>query len=224
MINIKDLIFRYPNSYFELNIPQLRIDNREHCCIIGASGSGKTTIINIMAGILKPVSGSVCVNNIEINRKHDKEIRHFRIRHIGYIFQNFALIDYLNVEDNILFPYYIGYGLNITDRVRDRLIFILERLQISNLRKRHPEYLSQGEKQRVSIARALIINPKIIIGDEPTGNLDINTTKIIMNLIMDMAKEFQATLIFVTHNVLLAEKFDRVIDMNQLNKPIKGLS
>ncbi len=219
MILIKNLLFRYPGeSDFKLEIEELRIEDRQKCCIIGPSGSGKTTLLNIITGIYKPISGTVRINEMEINRKNDREIRNFRIRNIGYIFQDFGLIDYLNVEDNVLLPFYISPGLNVDGKVRKKVDFILRRLDIGNKSRSYIARLSQGEKQRVAIARALVTGPDIVIGDEATGNLDVKTAEVIMNLLMDVVEENKATLLFVTHNVSLMKHFGKVIDINKVNK------
>lgn len=219
MIIIKDLLFNYSEeSDFKLEINGLRIEDRQKCCITGPSGSGKTTLINIITGIYKPLGGTVKVNGIEINKKNDREIRDFRINNIGYIFQDFGLVDYLNVEDNILLPYYICRKLKVDAGVRKRVDSLLDRLNIGGKRRKYTTRLSQGEKQRVAIARALITEPDIIISDEATGNLDVKTAERIMNLLMDVMEENRATLLFVTHNTSLMKYFEKVIDINEINK------
>lgn len=219
VIEIKNLLFKYaPDSQFELYIDDLCFKEGEKCCIIGPSGSGKTTFINLITGIYKPVEGIIKLDDIDINKKHDKEIREFRINNIGYIFQNFGLIEYLTVEDNILLPYLLSKKLTPNTEVKERVDYLLDRLGITSKKKDYTTHLSQGEKQRVAIARSLITMPKIIIGDEPTGNLDGETTQKIMKLLLDVVDELKATFLFVTHNLALEHYFERVLNINELNR------
>ncbi len=219
MIRINNLLFKYnEKAGFRIKINDLKIDDSERCCIVGPSGSGKTTLINIITGIYKPLSGTVSIDDLEINNKNDNEIREFRIRNIGYIFQDFGLIDYLNVEDNVLLPFYLSPKIQVDEAVYERAGLILKRLGLEGKGKRYTTRLSQGEKQRVAIARALVTNPKIIIGDETTSNVDRKTAENIMNLLLDVVEETKATFLFVTHNLSLTKYFKRTIDLDELNK------
>ena len=218
MIMINSLLFSYPGkSDFKLAISDLKIGDGEKVCIVGPSGSGKTTLINIVTGIYKPLGGTVSVNGIYISDKNEKEIREFRINKVGYIYQDFGLIDYLTVRDNVLLPFFLNPGKNAGREVRERTMAILSRLGLESMASRYPSELSHGEKQRAAIARALIVNPEIIIGDEATGNLDVKTAESIMQLLLEVVNESSATLLFVTHNLSLVKYFNRVIDLNEIN-------
>ena len=219
MITIENLYFKYREAQgFELKIKELKIADGEKCCIVGPSGSGKTTLVNLLTGIYKPVSGTIRIDNMDISDRNEKEIRGFRINSIGYIFQDFGLIDYLNVEDNILLPVYLSPGMSVNRSMKERVDYLLTRLNLGDKRSSFSRQLSQGEKQRVSIARAVLLKPRIIIGDEATGNLDAKTTEKIMELLLEVVAESGSTFIFITHNLLLMKYFKRVIDIIELNK------
>jgi ABC-type lipoprotein export system ATPase subunit len=164
------------------------------------------------------VSGTIRIDNMDISDRNEKEIRGFRINSIGYIFQDFGLIDYLNVEDNILLPVYLSPGMSVNRSMKERVDYLLTRLNLGDKRSSFSRQLSQGEKQRVSIARAVLLKPRIIIGDEATGNLDAKTTEKIMELLLEAVAESGSTFIFITHNLLLMKYFKRVIDIIELNK------
>ena len=140
-------------------------------------------------------------------------ITNFRISNIGFIFQEFELIEYLNVLDNILLPYRVNSSLRFNKAVRDRAVCLAESVGIGDKLRRHPDALSQGEKQRVAICRALVTEPKIIVADEPTGSLDSENKKSIMKIIHDQIDKSRATLLMVTHDHSLLDGFDRVVDL-----------
>jgi len=141
--------------------------------------------------------------------------RNFRISEIGFIFQEFALIDYLNVEENILLPYFVNGSLTLTQEVRDSASTLAGRLGIHDKLRRHPAQLSGGEKQRVAICRALSAKPCLIIADEPTGNLDPKNSAAVTDLICEAATQQKATLIMVTHDHSVLDRFDRIIDVGE---------
>ncbi|MCK4988002.1 MAG: ATP-binding cassette domain-containing protein, partial [Desulfobacterales bacterium] len=163
--------FRYPDSEFCLNVPQFKIKKSEKVAVIGPSGSGKTTLLNLIAGILTPVKGIVNVDNVKVSELADAGRRNFRITNMGFVFQDFELLDYLNVLDNILHPYRITGALILNKEVRVRASELAEQMGIDDKLNRHPNDLSQGEKQRTAICRALLPQPKLLLADEPTGNL-----------------------------------------------------
>ena len=217
MIELRDLEFRYDQSTFALQIEHLRLEATEHVALIGPSGCGKTTLLNILAGVALPHSGKVQVANESVDRLPDARRRDFRIRKLGLVFQNFELLDYLDVRDNILLPLRVGRGLSVTAALRQRAQDMAERLGIGDKLERHPPQLSQGERQRVAVCRALILQPLVILADEPTGNLDPANKFVVLDLLLDYARESGATLLTVTHDQELLNRFDRVVDFNELN-------
>jgi len=217
MIELRDLEFRYDQSSFALQIRHLRLETQEHAALVGPSGCGKTTLLNILAGVALPHSGKVQVANESVDRLPDARRRDFRIRKLGLVFQNFELLDYLDVRDNILLPLRVGRGLSVTAALRQRAQDMAERLGIGDKLERHPPQLSQGERQRVAVCRALILQPLVILADEPTGNLDPANKFVVLDLLLDYARESGATLLTVTHDQELLNRFDRVVDFNELN-------
>ncbi|MEM7395099.1 MAG: ATP-binding cassette domain-containing protein, partial [Verrucomicrobiota bacterium] len=140
--------------------------------------------------------------------------RAFRIAHIGMIFQEFELLDYLKVRDNMLLPFRVNPALTCTREVRDRIDGLAESVKVGGLMNRYPRRLSQGERQRVAICRALATEPGLIFADEPTGNLDPKTSDTIVDIILEQAKERDATVLMVTHDHSLLKRFDRVVDLD----------
>lgn len=217
MIELRDLEFRYDQSSFALQIGQLRLEAAEHAALIGPSGCGKTTLLNILAGVVLPHTGSVQVADEAVAQLADARRRDFRIRKLGLVFQNFELLDYLNVRDNILLPLRVGRGLAVTAALRQRAEALAERLAIADKLDRHPQQLSQGERQRVAVSRALLLQPSVILADEPTGNLDPANKFAVLDLLLDYARESGATLLTVTHDRELLDRFDRVVNFSELN-------
>jgi len=175
MIDLSNLDFEYPRSAFRLNIESLSIPVGQKLAIIGPSGSGKTTLLNLLAGIASPRSGQINVGGVDVASLTDRQRRDFRIANIGFVFQQFELLDYLNVKKNILLPFYINPSLAESFSVSQReqqAASLAQAMGIGDKLNRYPAKLSQGEKQRVAICRALCIEPKLILADEPTGNLD----------------------------------------------------
>ena len=214
MIRITDINFRYPSGEFHLSIPNLSVTAGEKVAVIGPSGSGKTTLLNLVAGILTPRKGSVSIDNVEISSQSDKTRRDFRISNIGFIFQDFGLLDYLDVEDNILHPYRITGALKLSSDIRQRAHRFAEQMGIADKLNRHPTDLSHGERQRVAICRALLPGPKLILADEATGNLDPKNKVHILELLFENVDKHNATLLAVTHDQELLPHFDNVVNFN----------
>ncbi len=215
MISIKQLSFSYTGQGFSLSIPELEIAAAEKIAIIGPSGAGKTSLLKLLSGILLPQQGQIIVDNTRINQLSDAQRRDFRISRIGIIFQDFELLEYLNTQDNILHPFRISRALKLNAQVRARSAELAEELGISNKMQQLSQSLSQGEKQRVAICRAMLPEPDVILADEATGNLDpANKSKILDALFRSVDKR-DATLIAVTHDHELLERFDRVVDFKQ---------
>lgn len=211
-IRLSDLGFRYEQGDFDLRIPELTVHRGERVAVIGPSGSGKTTLLHLMAGIVEPDHGSVVTAGVEVSNLEDARRRDFRIRRIGLVFQEFELIDYLSVLDNILLPYRINPILRLDDGVRERALDLARRVGIEGQLERLATRLSHGEKQRAAVCRALIANPEVLLADEPTGNLDPVNKGRVLDILIGYAEEREATLVTVTHDHELLERFGRVID------------
>ena len=212
MIYIESLIFHYPSGEFRLEIPEFTVARGEKMAVIGPSGSGKTTLLNLIAGITTPVNGAINMGNIKINQLSDAQRRDFRITTIGFVFQDFELLDYLNVMDNILHPYRITSALSLNKEVRARATTLAQEMGIGDKLKRAANDLSHGEKQRVAICRALLPRPKLILADEATGNLDPDNKARILDLLFRRVEDHDATLLAVTHDYELLKRFDRIVD------------
>jgi putative ABC transport system ATP-binding protein len=213
MIRIRDARFTYPGGGFSLTVDALDVEAGGKLCITGRSGSGKTTLIQLISGILKADEGSIEVAGLEIARRNEKEVRRFRLHRMGFIFQDFELLEYLTVEQNILLPYLLDRKLEAGSAVKERLDRLLERTGLQDKARVHPGRLSHGEKQRVAVMRALITDPDLVIGDEPTANLDEENADAIMDLIFALVKEQKSTFVLVTHDMSLAGRFEQRFEL-----------
>ncbi|MDH4006699.1 MAG: ABC transporter ATP-binding protein [Desulfuromonadales bacterium] len=212
MINISNLQFDYPGSEFRLSVSEFAVASGEKVAVVGPSGSGKTTLLNLLAGILTPGQGRVRVGEVDVSDLGDAGRRDFRISNIGFVFQDFELLDYLSILDNILHPYRITGALKLTGEVRQRALHLARQMGIAEQVKKYPGELSQGEKQRAAICRALLPKPSLILADEATGNLDPSNKTRILDLLFNSVKDHNATLVAVTHDHELLPRFDRVLD------------
>ncbi len=216
MIRIQQLDFRYREGGFRLQVPELAIDAGARVAVIGPSGSGKTTLLHLLVGILVPASGRVRVGDVEVCALDDAARRDFRIQNVGLVFQEFELLSYLTVLDNILLPYRIHHVLHLDEDVKARARTLAAEVGIADKLKRHPKRLSQGERQRVAVCRALVTSPRLILADEPTGNLDPGTTERVVDILLEQAERSGATLVTATHNHVLLPRFDDVVDLAEL--------
>ena len=212
MIELADLHFHYPKSDFNLHIENLHFEKGSKTAIIGPSGFGKTTLLNLLAGILVPDSGNIMVDDRHLNSLSEKERRNFRIQKIGFVFQDFRLIPYLNILDNILLPFRINDILKINSDTLDAAQSLAKDLGIGPKLKKHPSTLSHGERQRVAICRALINKPQVILADEPTGNLDPENKRKIMTILFNYVEQFESTLVSVTHDHNMLRGFSNTVD------------
>jgi putative ABC transport system ATP-binding protein len=215
MIAINDLEFSYPTGNFLLQIPEFSVEKHEKIAVIGPSGTGKTTLLNLVAGIIVPRRGGIRVNDTPVDQLNDAQRRQFRITNIGFVFQDFELLDYLNVRDNILHPYRISKALQLDSAVRQRAQMLAEEMGIGDKLKRQATDLSQGEKQRAAICRALLPQPRLILADEATGNLDPDNKTRILDLLFRAVQEHDTTLLAVTHDHELLKQFDRIVDFKE---------
>ena len=218
MIAIENLSFRYSATSFRLRVPAFALGDKERVAIVGPSGSGKTTLLNLIAGILTPETGTVSVAGTDVAPLPDVARRRFRASTIGFVFQDFALLDYLSARQNILYPYRITPALTLDADARARAESLAAACGIGDKLDRHPTALSQGEQQRVAICRALVTQPKLILSDEATGNLDPDSKARILDLLFDQAQEAGAAVLAVTHDHELLPSFDRVLDFAQFRQ------
>lgn len=216
MIRGEQLHYRYPEGEFCLQVPLLSISRGESVAIIGPSGSGKTTLLNLLAGIIVPDDGVIRINETTVSELDDASRRDFRIKNLGLVFQEFELLEYLNVVDNVLLPFRISTALIWRSEVRDRAEGLLEQVGLAGKRHRHPSQLSQGERQRVALCRALLPEPLVILADEPTGNLDPVNRDLVIAMMSDYARTNQSTLVTVTHEHDQLDHFQRTIDVTQM--------
>jgi putative ABC transport system ATP-binding protein len=173
--------------------------------IVGASGSGKSTLLSIMAGLDAPTSGEVRLGGINISSLDEDARALVRASHIGFVFQNFQLIEHLTALENVMLPLEIS-GEVKGNEIRQRASEILIRVGLGQRLNHYPRFMSGGEQQRVALARAFVVKPKILMADEPTGSLDHATGTLIMDLVFDLNKEYQTALVLVTHDPLLAKR------------------
>ena len=210
MIKLQNISKTYPSSsglFYALRDISLDIEDGQYIAVTGPSGSGKSTLLNILGGMTKPDHGEVLVNGKQLYRLSEKERNIYRREKIGFVFQQFHLIPYLKVYENILTG---TTGKNHKSNIQA----LLERFQIDNKSKHYPSQLSVGEKQRVALIRAAVSRPDMILADEPTGNLDDENSKIILDFFREYHREGK-TVILVTHESGLSEHADRIITLKK---------
>ena len=217
LINVRNLSFAYPQGQFCLTVPTLDVERGGRLAVVGASGSGKTTLLDLIAGIRRANAGSVKVSDVSMETLSDAERRRYRIKNLGLIFQAFELLEYLTVRDNILLPYRISAELELTPEVIKRVEQLVTDTGIGEHVDSYPQQLSQGERQRAAICRALITVPELILADEPTGNLDPDNKHKVLDILLEQVERNDATLVMVTHDHDLLGHFDRVLDMRDLH-------
>ena len=194
---------------FDIN---LSVEEGEFISIIGQSGSGKSTLLNIIGTLDAPTSGDVIINGININNMSQNHLASVRNQQLGFIFQFHYLLPEFTVMENVLMPYMLS-SKKITKEVRMRAEELLSIVGLSKVKNNMATDLSGGQQQRTAVARALINNPKIILADEPTGNLDSNTTEEVYELLRDINKKFNTTFLIITHDNRIAAKTDRIIEV-----------
>lgn len=194
----------------------LEIKNGEKIAIIGASGSGKSTLLSLLAGLDKPTEGEIFVKDIPINDLSEKELSDYRNREVAIIFQSFELIGPFTAHENVRAP--LDIRGNVSDKdIESTTNTLLEEVGLSNRKHSFPSTLSGGEKQRVAIARALASNTDIILADEPTGSLDRKTGEMVFDLLLREVDKRSKTLIVITHDINIAQKMDRIIELKDKN-------
>ncbi|WP_013629755.1 ABC transporter ATP-binding protein [Rubinisphaera brasiliensis] len=214
-ISLREIHYQPAGSPFSLSLPTFEVLAGQRVAVTGRSGSGKTTLLNLLSGQLSPNAGELRVLGQSLDSMTLRERERFRLRHIGIVFQEFRLIEYLSVADNLRL-------VGILDRraataaENERIHEIAEQLGIEGYLKRRPNRLSQGERQRVAIGRALFANPDLILADEPTGNLDQKTADVTLNYLFQATEACKASLVVVTHDLSQLQRFDTGYSMDQL--------
>ncbi|CEQ20933.1 ABC transporter ATP-binding protein [[Clostridium] sordellii] len=208
--NIKKIYGKGENAVKAIDGITLEIESGKFTAIVGESGSGKSTLLHCMAGLDKPTEGNVYLENQDIYKLNDDKLSKIRVEEFGFVFQSFNLIPVVNVYENIVLPVSIDHNKIDKNYIDD----IIKKLGLENQIKKFPNELSGGQQQRVAIARALSNKPSIIFADEPTGNLDSKTSKEVMDMLCMSVKEFNQTLVMITHNDDIANMADTVITIN----------
>ncbi|MBP3477793.1 MAG: ABC transporter ATP-binding protein [Lachnospiraceae bacterium] len=212
VISVKDLykIYRVGEEKVRaLNGVSFTINRGDFCSIVGTSGSGKSTLLNMLAGLEKPTKGEIVIAGEHMETKTENQLVAFRREHIGFIFQSFNLMGTMNAIENVALPLTFQ-GMDKKKR-NARAEEMLDLVGLTKHKKHRPNQMSGGQQQRVGVARALVVEPEIIFADEPTGNLDSNTSVEVMNLMKKVVREKNQTLVMVTHDNYLASFADLVI-------------
>jgi ABC-type lipoprotein export system ATPase subunit len=217
MLSVQDLEFRYGPTGFRLRVPRLTVERGGKAALVGPSGTGKTTLLNLLAGIAVPSSGRIMSADVEVSALSEKARREFRVRQIGLIFQEFELLEHLTVLDNVLLTYRLSPALKLDRAVRERAEGLLRDVGLGDKLRRFPRKLSQGERQRVAVCRALLSEPPLLLCDEPTGNLDAANRAHVLDILAEYAKRSSATMLTVTHDGEILERFDTVIDIESFH-------
>lgn len=221
MIKVNNLLKVYKQGNIEVCAVSdfsVEILDNEFISIIGKSGSGKSTLLHLIGGLDKPDSGNILIDEIDITKLTDKQMSKFRREKMGFVFQNFNLIPELTAKENIIFPLLLSKKEVDTDF----LDWILKLLDLDNRLDHLPSQLSGGQKQRVAIARAFITKPKFVFCDEPTGNLDSESSDTVMKMILALKQELQMTVLLVTHDKDYASIADRIITLKDGQKVLEN--
>lgn len=210
MLEVNNISKRFAMKGRELTVLDnltFKADQGETMAIVGPSGSGKTTLLGICAGLDVPSTGDVSLAGIRLNALDEDDRAYVRNQHVGFIFQSFQLLPTLTAMENVMVPIELRGDAGSKEKAED----LLNRVGLGDRMDHFPSQLSGGEQQRVALARAFITEPSILFADEPTGNLDEETAEHITNLIFELNKEHNTTLVLVTHNMQLAEMTDRIL-------------
>ncbi len=213
MLKIESLKKSYRQGSQTIEIFQnldFELQEGQQVAVMGRSGSGKSTLLSLISGIIKPDSGDIVLNGVSYKTLQESELNDFRANNIGFIFQNFHLVSYLNALENVMLPAKV---CGIADP-KEKATKLLESVGLSHRLDHLPSQLSGGEKQRVAIARALIHNPKIILADEPSGNLDDETGKAVMDILFELIRKNGTTLVLVTHARDVANRCEKIYTLS----------
>ncbi|MFG0327956.1 MAG: ABC transporter ATP-binding protein [Phycisphaerales bacterium JB037] len=218
LVRARGVRFRYEpaRESFSLAIERFELARGEHTVIVGPSGCGKTTLLRLLTGVITPGAGEIEFEGRSLASASERTRRAVRIARIGMVFQHFALLDYLSALDNILLPFRLHGGIRLDRAARARAEQLADRAGIAHTLARKPARLSQGERQRVAICRALVTRPALVVCDEPTGNLDPTRSRSIIELILETSAGSDATVLAVTHDHGLLDRFARVVELPTL--------
>jgi putative ABC transport system ATP-binding protein len=217
VISIENVTFCYSGSDFRLHIPRFEVRSGDTVAVVGPSGSGKTTLLNLAAGVLVPDDGSVRIEDVDVCSLSEPKRRDFRISRIGLVFQEFELLEHLSVLDNILLPCRISPRIELDQARRERARELAHEVGIGDKLRRYPRRLSQGERQRVAVCRALLLQPPLLLCDEPTGNLDPVNKEHVLDILFAYVRRSGATLLTVTHDHGVLDRFDQTFDVGEFH-------
>jgi len=225
-IVVSGLRFAYPTprheagaggaAPFHLALDHWQVEHGARVALHGPSGCGKSTLLALLAGVLRPSAGSIEVEGRDLTRLPDDAVRAHRIRTIGFVFQDFPLVEYLDSVENVLFPYRLNQALRLDADARGRARALLDRLGLAGKERRLPRELSVGERQRVAIARALVTGPRLLLADEPTAGLDPEQSLAVMQQLETASRDHGLTLVMVTHDRSLLGRFDQTLAVADL--------
>ena len=191
---------------------ELGIEEQSFVSFVGPSGSGKTTLLNLIGCIDKPSSGEVYVNDTAVNGFSNKQAAQFRGQHLGFIFQNFNLLPVLTAYENVEYPLIMVQNIPANQR-RERMMHYMEAVGMADQKDKYPSQLSGGQKQRVAVARALVLDPKLVLADEPTANLDHASAMKVIELMRSMKQDFKTTFIFSTHDPKIVKEAEIIFTL-----------
>src|SRR5215468_7988305 len=213
MIAVRDLVKTIRNGAHEVQIVRgisFDVASKEFVAIMGPSGSGKSTLLGLIAGLDAPTSGSISIDGLEITNLREDELAQLRGRKLGFVFQSYHLIPTLTAFENVLLPMEFN---GITNGAGKRAEYLLKSVGLAGRRSHYPAQLSGGEQQRVALARAFMMKPSVLLADEPTGNLDTENGRHVLELLIHLNKQEGTTLVLVTHDEMLASHADRRINL-----------
>ena len=214
IIEVKNLRKEYPvldETVVALERVNLAIPQGQICCIYGESGSGKSTLLNQLAGMEKPTKGGVRITGVSISRLDERQLAEFRQKHLGFVFQSYNLLPNLNAIENVAMPLMFR---GVPKRKRETIArAMLKRVGLGKRMNHYPAQMSGGQQQRVGIARAFVTRPQVVFADEPTGNLDSKTKTEVMDMICSFARDFNQTIVLVTHDDNMAQYANRIVTL-----------
>jgi putative ABC transport system ATP-binding protein len=213
-LHVSDLRFAYSAEGFRVHVPQLELASGKALALAGPSGAGKSTLLRLFTGLLTPTAGKVSLGSAQMDTMTHEARRAFRLQHIGLVFQDFALLDYLTVTENILLPHQFRGTADAA--VRTKMLDLTQRLHIDRYLDKRVSHLSQGERQRVAVARALVHEPQFVFADEPTASLDPARGRIVVDMLLEDTRKRGACLVMVTHDPNLLPLFDQTVRMEDL--------
>ena len=211
-IHATDLAFAYGED-FSLHLPTFQVRRGARVVLYGPSGCGKSTLLNLIAGALVPDTGRLLVCGTELSQLSKSQRRAWRVQNVGFVFQDYPLVDYLSAMDNVMLPYRLNRSLKLDTQAKTRAESLLHTLDLSDKLQRRPAQLSQGERQRVAIARAVVTQPRLLLADEPTTGFDPERSAAVLDLLDRLVSELQLTLLLVSHDPLVQARFPQQLDM-----------